>query len=190
MSFIYDCILPECGGMNASGYCSIFIAFKSIPNSSIRPRRTVSFDGHGHSFNVCVVCFVCFPLDCLLFDDFSVLILLLCVLTVCLLLKRSACQIKSCTVRARMFIALIYRKRMEQTEYLIRMVWLDLHALILIRRFSIKTLIIETKLKETHRDKETHTHRTWPALVLLLLPRSVRSRSPSCSGEILIWFNI
>lgn len=69
--------------MNASGYCSIFIAFKSIPNSSIRPRRTVSFDGHGHSFNVCVVCFVGFPLDCLLFDDFSVLILLLCVLTVC-----------------------------------------------------------------------------------------------------------
>lgn len=122
LSFIYDCILPECGGMNASGYCSIFIAFKSIPNSSIRPRRTVSFDGHGHSFNVCVVCFVGFPLDCLLFDDFSVLILLLCVLTVCLLLKRSACQIKSCTVRARMFIALIYRKRMEQTEYLIRMV--------------------------------------------------------------------
>lgn len=84
--------------------------------------RTVS----PQTFNPVFVWFdlVCFPLACLHFVDFSVLILLLCVLTASLLLLsiHSACQIKRWIVRARMFIALIYRKRMEQTEYLIRLV--------------------------------------------------------------------
>lgn len=48
-----------------------------------------------------------------------------------------------------MFNALIYRKRMEQTEYLIHSttIELDLHVFILIRRFSIKTVIIDLKVR-------------------------------------------
>lgn len=108
---------------NASGYCSTLVTFKSIDVRKSK-RRTVSLCWRSITFRFFfVVILLIFLLVCLfvfiLLKIFPLLILLLCVLTTfsmvfgCQIIKRSS-------MRTRMFHrSLIYRKRMEQTEYLI-----------------------------------------------------------------------
>lgn len=132
-----------------------FIILESDPNIAWSYKRTVSYLGYlGHLTNLVFshsrVLFVFLSLVYIFWRFFRFNFAVVCFDC---FFRLFGCQIKCCWARTAqyvsMFNALIYRKRMEQTEYLIHSttIELDLHVFILIRRFSIKTVIIDLKVR-------------------------------------------